>query len=358
MQSRLGDVVKLRVILIGTGGMGRGHLRVWQELPQVQVVGLYDVVPAVARGVAEEFTVPKVYRSLREAVDEPDADAAVVCTPNMFHKEAVVAVLQSGKHCLCAKPLAVTADDIRAMIAARDQSRRLLMTAQHLRFEQRSQTLKRVVAAGRLGHVYYARAWWLRRRLAPTTPGFITRSQAGHGPGVDLGVHVLDLAMHLLDHPRPVSVTGVTGCHLGRRPDVANQWGPYPAEQFDVEDHAAGLVRFEGGLALSLEVSWLLNMPEPELYGVWLFGAEAGVRWPNLMIAHVQDGVLVDSQIVSDTGTAAYKNEMLAFVDAIIHDRPAPVPAEQSLAVARILEGLYASPQTGREVRLDNSPPS
>jgi predicted dehydrogenase len=91
---------------------------------------------------------------------------------------------------------------------------------------------------------------------------------------------------------------------------------------------------------------------------VWLFGTEAGVRWPNLMIAHVQDGVLVDSQIVSDTGTAAYKNEMLAFVDAIIHDRPAPVPAEQSLAVARILEGLYASPQTGREVRLDNSPPS
>jgi predicted dehydrogenase len=345
----------VRVVLVGAGGMGRCHLRTWKELPGVAVVGLYDAVPAVARRVAEQFGIRKAYPSLGEAVSAPDADAVVVCTPNMFHKEGVVAALQAGKHCLCEKPLAVSTADIRAMIAARDQSGKLLMTAQHLRFEQRSQTLKRIVAAKRLGQVYYARAWWLRRRLAPITPGFLSKAQAGHGPGMDLGVHVLDLAMHLLDHPRPVSVTGVSGCHLGRRPDLANQWGAFRPEDFEVEDFAAGLIRFADGAALSLEVSWLFNMVEPELYGVWLYGTEGGVRWPELKVAHVQDDVLVDSQIVSGLGTDGYTNEMLAFVEAVRTNGPSPVTAEQSLAVAQVLEALYQSAQTGGEVRLDSA---
>lgn len=343
----------VRLVLIGTGGIGRCHLRLWQDLPSVEVVGLYDIAPQAARQAAERFGVTSVYKSLDQAVAEPTADAVVVCTPNMFHKEGVLAALNAGKHCLCEKPLAVTAADIRAMIAARDRSGKLLMTAQHLRFEQRSQTLKRIIDAGRLGHIYYTRAWWLRRRMAPTTPGFLAKAQAGYGPGMDIGVHVLDLAMHLLDHPTPVSVSGVAPCQLAHRPDVANQWGTYKSEDFEVEDFAGGFIRFDNGAALSLEVSWLLNMVEQELYGVWLHGTEGGVQWPELKIAQVQDGVLVDTRIVSNHGTDGYKNEMLVFVDAILNGGPSPVPAEQSLTVARVLAALYKSAQTGREARLD-----
>ena len=343
----------VRVVVVGTGGIGKGHLKVWKDIPSVQVVGFYDVVPQVAQQSAEQFGVKKVYESLHAAVSDPQADAVVVCTPNMIHKQGVVAALSAGKHCLCEKPLAATAADIREMIAARDRSGKLLMTAQQMRFEQRSQTLKRVVEAGRLGHVYYTRAWWLRRRLAPTTLGFLSRAQAGRGPGLDIGVHVLDLALHLLGHPKPVSVSGIVACELAHRPDVANQWGPFRSEDFEVEDFAAGFVRFADRSALSLEVSWFLNMVEQELWGLRLHGTEGGAQWPDLSIAHVQDGVLVDSKIVSNAGGDGYRNEMLAFVDAILNDKPSPVPAEQSLAVVQILEALYASGESGREVRLD-----
>lgn len=347
---------RIGVVVIGTGGMGQLHAQNCAESPDAELVGLYDVVPEAARRVAAQFGVKKVYESLNDAVGESRADAVIVATPNMFHRESVVAALQAGRHCLCEKPLAVHAADIEAMIAARDRSGRLLMTAQHLRFEERSRTLKRMIDAGRLGDVYYTRAWWLRRRFAPTTPGFLTRVQAGRGPGMDLGVHVLDLALHLLGQPTPVSVSGVATCQLGRRPDVTNQWGTYAPEAFEVEDFAAGLIRFASGAALSLEVSWLLNMVEPELYSIWLHGTEGGVRWPDLRLAHVQDGALVDTQVVSGLGAEGHRDELRAFLAAIRSGGPSPVPAEQSLTVARVLEALYASAESGREMRLDAAP--
>jgi len=343
---------RVRVAVVGTGGIGRYHIRLWQELPTAEVVGVFDPDAKAAREAAERYGVKRIYGALAEAVGDPKVDLVDICSPNMFHREGVVAALEAGKHCLCEKPLAVTPAEIEAMIAARDRSGKLLMTAQHLRFEQRSQALKRLIDAGRLGDVYYTRACWLRRRFAPVTPGFLRRQQAGRGAGTDIGVHVLDLAMHFLGHPRPVSVSGVTARHLAQRPDVANEWGAFRAADFEVEEFAAGFIRFENGAALSLEVSWLLNMLEKEHYGVWLYGTEGGAQWPELKLSSVQDGLLVDTTIVSQTGGDGHKNELAACADAVLHGKPSPVPAEQSLTVARMLAALYESAETGREVRL------
>ncbi len=343
---------RVRFVVLGTGGIGRYHLKLLKEQAGAEIVGVYDAVREVAQKACEEYGAKKVYATLAEAVGERDADAVIVCTPNAFHREGVVAALQAGKHCLCEKPLAIEPADIEAMIAARDASGKLLMTAQHMRFEQRSQTLKRAIDAGRLGRVYYSRAWWLRRRFAPTTPGFLKKAQAGRGPGMDIGVHVLDLAMHLLGHPQPVSVSGLAVRELAGRADVCNQWGTFKPEDYEVEDFAAGLIRFADGSALSLEVSWLLNMLETEIWGVWLHGTEGGVKWPDLKFAHVQDGALVDTQVITGNGGDGHKNEQAAFIEAIRNGGPSPVPAEQSLAVARVLAGLYESAELGREVRL------
>lgn len=343
---------RVRVVVIGTGGIGNYHIGQWREVPEAEVVGVYDVRPEIAARVAEAHGIRKTYRSLAEAVAEPAADAVDVCTPNMYHRECTVAALGAGKHVLCEKPLAARATDIEQMIAARDSSDRVLMTAQHLRFEQRTQTLRRFIAAGRLGQAYYGRAWWLRRRFAPATPGFLSRRQAGFGPGMDLGVHVLDLALYLMGHPIPASVTGVAGAKLAHRPDVCNQWGTFQPDDFEVEDFAAAFVRFAGGAALTIEVSWLLNMLDAETFGVDLHGTEGGVRWPELKIAHVQDGALVDTHITTGTGTNGHKAALAAFADAIRTGGPSPVPAEQSLAVARVLDAVYVSAETGREVQL------
>ena len=345
---------KLRIVQIGTGGMGRYHLRLWKEMPGVEVIGLYDAAPAAAEQGAKICDTARVYPNLEAALGDARADAVCIATPNRFHPDMVCAALAAGRHVLCEKPLAATAAEIERMIAVRDRAGTLLMTAQHMRFDTRTATLQRLMAAGRLGDVYYAKAFWLRRRFAPSTPGFVTQAQAVRGPGADIGVHVVDLSMHLLGHPQPVAVSGVSVCKLARTPGRYNAWGRLDPALYDVEDFAAGWVRFANGAVLTVEVSWLLNMLETEAYGVHLFGERGGAQWPELKWVWEEDGIVSTGQVESYDRNVhdGHKNELLAFVEAVRAGGPSPVPAEQSLTVARILDALYASAESGREVRL------
>ncbi len=345
----------IRVIVVGTGGIGDYHVRIWNELPNAKLVGVFDVNHDLATKVAAKYNIPKTYPSLEDAVTDDNVDAIDICTPNMFHKQGVITALSAGKHCLCEKPLAVSPTEIEEMIATRDASGKLLCTIQHMRFEERTTALKRIIDAGHLGDVYYSRAWWLRRRMAPTTPGFLRKDQAGFGPGIDLGVHMLDLAMFLLNHPRPISASATISHKLGPLPNPNNEWGPYDHTQFEVEDFIAGFVRFENGAALSLEASWLLNMKPSELRGIWLHGTAGGATWPDLEIAHALDQSLVDSRIITPTADNGHKNQLSAFADAIITGGSSPVPAEQSLTVAHTLTALYNSAAQNKELPI---PPS
>lgn len=343
---------KLGVVVIGAGWAGRVHLKCWSEVPNTELVGVCDTNLAAAQKAATDFGAKNVYATLKEALAAPNTHVVSVCTPNMFHRECVVAALGAGKHCACEKPLAVTPAEIEAMIAARDRAGKLLMTTQHMRFENQTQSLKRIIDTGRLGAVYYARAVWLRRRGAPAALGFINKQQAGHGPGMDIGVHVLDLACHLMGRPQAVSVSGIADCKLAQRPDNANQWGSFKVEDFQVEDFAAAFVRFADGGALTLEVSWLLNQRESETFGIWLYGTEGGAKWPDLTLNYVQEGLLIDTQIASGHGHDGHKNALSAFAEAIRQGKPSPVPPEESLNIARILAAIYESAASGREVRL------
>ncbi len=343
----------LHVALVGAGNIGQHHLRQWQQIDQATIVGVHDRDADRAARVAKEFNIPRVYPTLDGVLGDDAVSAVDVCTPNAAHVPASRAALLAGKHVICEKPLGIDPADIETLIAARDQSGKLLMTGQHLRFEPQTQALKRVIDAGGLGDVYYARAWWLRRRRAPAAPTFLSRQEAGGGATVDLGVHLLDLVMHLLDHPTPVSVTGMTTTMLGKRPDLCNEWGDFKPDDIDVDEFAVGLVRFSNGLTLTLETSWLLNMIEPEVRRLWLFGSNAGAEWPELQLSHTRYQLMADTRLSPPPAEDGICAELRAFVSAINNGDPSPVPPEQSLVVARILAALNRAADTGCEVRLD-----
>jgi predicted dehydrogenase len=242
------------------------------------------------------------------------------------------------------------------MIAARDASGKLLMCAQHQRFRDPSLALHAYLQANPLGEVYYARARANRRRQVPSwgEGTFIRKEKSGGGPCIDIGVHILDLTMFFMDNFKPVSVTGVTFDKLGRNPKLMNLFGDYDRKVFDVEDFAAGFIRFANGAALTLECSFMLNQkPTGTEWHCDLFGTQAGAAWPDLEIFSESNRVLTDTKIAHVAETAGgYANEVRAFVEAVLAGGPSPIPAEQSLAVVAVLEGLYKSAETGKEVRL------
>jgi predicted dehydrogenase len=348
----------LHIGIVGCGGIMRSmHMPGWALVPGARVVAICDTNRAVAEAFALDFGIDpsRVFTDHRDLLQLEDLHAVDVATPNRFHTPVVLEALGRGLHVICEKPLAVSTVEVRALADAAKAANRLLMTAQHMRFTAMTRALRGFVNSGALGEVYHARVHAVRRNWLPTAPTFIDATLSGGGPCMDIGVHALDTAMHLMDFPNPVRVTGVTRTNFAKGHAIPGGWGEWDRERFCVEDHASGFVHFDNGATLVLEASWLQHQIELEDFSAQLYGKNAGVKWPTGEYASVVGGALVDGKINALTGLhAAHSEEILAFADAIRHGKPSPVPVEQTLKVISILEAIVESGKTGREVVLSS----
>ncbi len=344
----------LKVGLIGLGGIANLHAGGWKESPLAEVVAGCDVNPAVFERWEKEHGLKKFATDPAELINDPEIDIIDICSPNNFHAPQTIAALEAGKHVMCEKPLAPTSDEIRRMIAARDKSGKLLMTAHHFRFSGTARALKAEIDAGALGDIYHARAWWLRRSGAPIRPTFIYKEQAFAGVGIDLGVHVIDLVLWLMGNPQPVAVSGVARTEIARQPGAFSKWGGAIPAGFDVDEFSAAFVRFANGASLMIEVSWLLHhTTEQDDVQTWLYGSKAGAHWPSCVLYETNNALQqhYDRALkLTEDKIRPHYLECVEFAEAVANGGPSPVPAEQSLQVGLILEALYQSQETGREV--------
>ncbi len=345
---------KLRVGLVGAGGIARSkHLTGWARVPFAEVLGLADVSAEALERAVQITPGAHTYHDWHELVARDDIDVIDVCTPNRTHAAIVLAALAAGKHVLCEKPLATSAEEVRAMRDAAASAGRLLMAAQHFRFDPVARQLKALIDAGTLGSVYYTRAQWLRRRSVPVATTFIERRLSGGGPVFDIGVHVLDLAYWFLGAPEPVSVSAFVDTKLAHDPQLSGSWGDWDHARYDVEDFTAGLVRFRDGGVLLLEASWLGFQPEKELTRLQCFGTRAGLVWPDGVVVGETNRVPWDMKLSEVPEQSPHHEEIMAFAVAVRDGMPSPVPVEESLSVVRILEAFYRSGQERREVPVE-----
>lgn len=346
---------KLKVGVIGLGGISNTHMPGWMSSPHTEVVAGCDINPDTFPVWRQKYGVDDFCEDYVDLVNNPDIDIIDICTPNMFHAQMAIAALEAGKDVLCEKPLAPTPAEIRSMIQARDRSGKTLMTAQHFRFRAVSQAVKAQIDTGSLGNIYHARAWMLRRSGLPVRPTFIYKNQSGGGPCIDIGVHILDLTLWLMGHPKPVAVSGVARNELSHREGAFSSWGRTPIPQdIDVEDFAAAFVRFENGATLMLEMSWLLHHnSQSEVAKVWLYGTEGGCEWPSaeFMSTDYKHKQLLNTTLeLTKDDMEPHAQECVEFARVVTEGLPSPVPAEHSLYVQTILDGIYRSQQEGKEV--------
>lgn len=351
----------LRVGLIGTGAIMRAvHMNGWNALAQdgrAQVVAACDIKPKVLEAFARDFNIPQQFTDYNEMLRRTDLDVVDIATPNMVHTPASLASLAAGCHVYCEKPLAPTPADVVRLIRARDKAGLKLMTGQHQRFEGKHAALKRYVDAGVLGDVYYAKTSALRRRGAPAWGAFLTKSLSGGGPLIDIGVHALDLTLWLMGFPKPVSVSGVAPTKLAHDRTLVNRpgWGEWKGtkQTFDVEDFACGLVRFADGAVLFLEASFLLNMVPEDFSGSMICGTKGGIDVAEGKVVTQEHGIIRLSELQNIEAPKPHAAAIIAFIDAVEKDAPAPVPPEETLYVMTILDGIYRShARGGAEIKL------
>ena len=342
------DMVRLGII--GFGGMGRNILRQSAELSQAEATAVVDTRQDRRTEAAEDHDL-LAFESTTALIDADVADAVYVATPNKFHAPVTIECLRGGLHVFCEKPIAMNADEGAEMIAVAEETGRKLTINLSSRTDGSVRALKGAVDEGLLGDVYFARTRWMRNRGIPGMRGwFVRKDLAGGGPLIDLGVHRIDLALWLMGHPKPVSVTGVTYDALGRR--LAAEKG----EEFSVEDLAAGFVRFDNGASLSLVASWAANSEWAEDMATEVYGTEAGGAHRSIGGKYAFETRLWGEMGGTFAETVLHPvpgpSHLEAFVDSIINDTPVPVDPVDALHAQQIIDGLYESARTGKEVRL------
>jgi len=325
---------------------------------RVELVAVADVNESNARTAAERFHIPHVYTDYREMLQRDDLQVVVVATPNFLHKDTTIAALEAGKHVHCEKPLACNAHEAREMVQTARRVGKLLHVSLQWRFSGVAQFLhKYIVQEGNLGEVYYARAHALRRRGIPGWGVFIDKEKQGGGPLIDIGVHILDITLWLMGYPKPVAAFGATYAKFGNRPDVVGLMGQWDYTRFTVEDFAVGLIRFENGATVTLESSFCANIERDE-FSTLLLGDKGGVFADPIgehpvRIMTERNYTLYNIEPANLPNVNSYQANVEAFVDAVSHNKPAPIPGEHGFYLNAIIDAIYESSKTGREVRIE-----
>jgi len=341
--------------------MRDAHMIGWNALRKagrVELMAACDVRRETAEAFAKDFAIPHAFQDVDAMFRKMDLDLVDIAAPNMAHAPSALAAFKAGCHVYCEKPLAPTPGDVKKLIQARDKAGKLLMTGQNMRFDGKHEALKRYADAGVLGEVYYAHVAALRRRGAPGWGAFLTKSAAGGGPLIDIGVHILDLTLWMMGFPRPVAVSGVAPTKLANLPGIVNRpgWGDWRTgrkQVFDVEDFAAGFVRFESGAVLFLEASFLLNIMEEEAWKSIICGTAGGMDITAGKVMTQEHGIIRLSDLQNYEQPKSHAAAITAFVDSIQKGTPVPVPPEQTLYVMSILDGIYRShAKGGAEVKI------
>ena len=354
-------MTKVNVGMIGCGGIAMGkHLPSLEKVAEAQVVAFFDVSADRAHEAKNRFGThdARVYNDVHELLGDPDVHVVHVCTPNDTHAELSIAALEAGKHVLCEKPMAKTAEDARRMLEASERTGKKLSIAYQNRFRADSRWLHQACRAGDLGEIYVAKAHAVRRRAVPTWGVFLDLEKQGGGPLIDIGTHALDLALWMMDNYEPRTVLGTAYRKLAEQGSQANLWGPWDPAKFTVEDSAFAMITMQSGATVWLESSWALNTLDADEAKVSLFGTKAGADMKKgLRVNGEEHGRLYtrEIQMAGDFGgnplpDDAAEQEARAWIEAIAYDREPVVTAKQGLVVQQILEAVYESANKGQAV--------
>jgi predicted dehydrogenase len=351
----------LRVGVIGAG-IGATHLAAYAQLPRVEIVALAGLDDDRVKRVAAEYNIPRTYREYQDLLAAPDIDAVSVCLPNALHAPVSIEAMRAGKHVLVEKPLARNSEEAAEMAKVAEETGKILMVSFDKRYRGDVQWIKEYIDSGALGKIYYAKAHWMRRQGIPRLGSwFVSKEMAGGGPLIDLGVHVLDIAMYLMGEPRATAVSANTYAEFGPRGQkgwvrerFTNEDSPY-----EVEDLATAFIRLENGGTLLLETSWATHSAAADDFGVTLYGTEGGVElfvhnygYDNTVRAFADiNGEPVDISPRLPKGKG-HLHVIERFVNSVLDGAPVSPNVYEGKNRVDLITACYASAKAGREVEV------
>jgi predicted dehydrogenase len=324
-------IPKPKLGFLGVGWIGKNRLEAIAKSGVADITAVADASPELVRQTVQSFPQADTCASLDELLDRK-LDGIVIATPSALHAEQAIAAFESGLAVFCQKPLGRSAEETRRVIAAARSADRLLGVDLSYRFIRGAQKIHDLCRAGELGEIF-AIDLIFHNAYGPDKSWFYDWKLSGGGCVIDLGIHLLDLALWNLGFPRIVNVTS----------RLFAQGNPIQGRCNAVEDYALARLDLENGSTVKLACSWKLPVGCDAIISASFYGTKGGATFHNV------DGSFYDFSASQFRGT---KRETLisppdewagrAAVDWAKRLADGERFSEEIESVARVAEGLDA----------------
>ena len=349
---------KLRIAVIGVGAIAlSAHLPAYTGFNQIaEVCAVVSRTKESAKHAADVFGIRSWFTNVRQMLESIQPDVVSICTPNASHAELVQLCLEYGAHVLCEKPLTLSGKKAEELYALAQKEKRILMTAQTVRFTPFVQRAKLLLDQGLLGPLYLLEIDRIRNRGVPAWGAFQRKESNLGGAMCDIGVHQLDAVLWLAGNPRPVSAHSflASPLSLSGQPvctDMAKNgafYGTKPASpDMDVEEFAAGSLLLEGGKMLLFKTAWAAHLPDRTC--LTLLGSNGGLELPSLALHGVQADIPEWEDEFASHPFSGHWHIIRNLLFAATGRAEPVITPEQTICVSRALELIYHPQEFGSE---------
>lgn len=328
---------KIKLGLVGAGGIAEfSHLPGIVSLDNVELNAVCDVVEERARKAAVKYNAKEVYTDYEEMIKKADIDAVDICTPVFLHAPVAIEALKQGKHVLVEKPLARNSKEAETIVDAAMKSGRQVSAMFNMRYMPVNIQIKNAIENGDLGKIYMAR---IRdghsgpEVVMPYMGSWIFDKEKSGGGCVLDEIHDIDLLCWWLGDVDSVSA------------EISTM-----AKKTEVEDNAAAILRFKSGAIASMEISWtqIAGSGSTEIYG------ERGVviSGDTYKIYRTDVPGWFTPELPSQSYWYWHRLQIKDFAQALIDNKPVPVPGEEALTRLKIVDSIYLASKQGKKITL------
>jgi predicted dehydrogenase len=256
-----GEVPTVGIGMLGYAFMGKAHTNALKKLPYMiypppavpRLVAIAGRNPDAVAEAARRYGYARHYTDWQQLIADDEVQLFDNVSPNNLHAEPTIQAAKAGKHVLCEKPLARTAEEAKAMLDAVTQAGVKHMVAFNYRFVPALRLARELIANGKLGRIYHFRATYQQEWIMPhygTPPIWrLNKAEAGSGALGDLGAHIIDLARFLVGEITTVGAMTRTFIEERATP------GGDVTGKVDVDDAFVAVAGFANGALGTLEAT-------------------------------------------------------------------------------------------------------
>lgn len=262
---------KLSLGFIGVGWIGRNRMEVFLKNKQVRVTAITEPNKDNAQKALKSARNAMLLESAEALLKNPDLDAVVIATPSALHAQQSIQALQAGKAVFCQKPLGRTAAEVREVVQAANKADKLLGVDLSYRHTKAFRAVHNLIQAGNIGKVF-AVDLVFHNAYGPDKDWFFDIKKSGGGCVMDLGIHLVDLALWSLNFPEVKSVQS----------SLYSKGNKLDSTEEQVEDYASVGMMTSEGTQINLQCSWHISAGQDAVIEARFYGTDGGAAVTNI----------------------------------------------------------------------------